>query len=341
MNIMASGKTKKPQRHKDTEESTEGKPFWTLCVSVVAVILLSGCGKARLKIQSPLGKGIYQANLLYQDANYQECRRVLEDLLSTYPDDPHLHYNLGLTYARLNQYSQARDEYLKALRRKGGNISQIHQGLGDLYRQQHLHTKAILEYQRALTLMPDSVDVMTRLASTYEDTGKIELAVKEYKSALRVKASPEIYLDLGNIHYKLRQYEEAISTYQKALRMDPDQVQVYNNLGLAFERKGEPQEAAACYEKAIQLDSRFLLPYINLGAFYRSAGKYDMARKQYLQVLQIQPGCLDALLNLGILYDLYLADPQEAITNYQRYCQGSGPRSSEVKRWIENLQSGK
>ncbi|MEW6382005.1 MAG: tetratricopeptide repeat protein [bacterium] len=312
-----------------------------LYVFVAACILVSGCGKAALKIQSPLGKGIYQANLLYQDANYQECRRVLESLLPAYPDDPHLHYNLGLTYARLNLYSQARDEYLKALRQKGGNISQIHQGLGDLYRQQRLYTKAILEYQRALTLMPDSIEAMIHLAGTYEETGKIELAVKEYKSALRVKALPEIYLNLGNIHYKLRQYEEAISVYQKALRMDPNRVEVYNNLGLALERKGDSQEAAAWYQKAIRLDSRFLPPYINLGAFYRSAGKYDMAREQYLHALKLKPDCLDAVLNLGILYDLYLADPQEAIKNYRQYCQGGGPRSSEVKRWIENLQSGK
>lgn len=308
----------------------------------VTLILFTGCSpKRRLKIKTPLGQGIYQANLLYQQANYEECRKVLENLLSIDPQDPYLHYNLGLTYARLNRYSQARDEYLKALRHKGGNIPQIHQGLADLYLQQRLYSKAAVEYQRAIALQPDSVEIIIRLASTYEKMDKMELAVKQYKSAIRVKASPNVYLRLGNIYYKLGQYEEATATYQKALRLDPNLPQVYNNLGLAFEKGKKPQEARACYQKAIQKDGRYLPAYINLGAFYQAAGEYELAKEQYLHALKINPNCLEALLNLGILYDLYLADPKEALRNYQQYCQAGGPRSSEVKRWIETLQSKK
>ena len=298
--------------------------------------ILNGCAKT-LKIQSPIGKGIYRANLFYQSGRYQECLAELRSLLAIDPDDPHIHYNLGLTYARLNQYSQARDEYLKALRQKG-NIPQIHQGLGDLYIQQHLYPKAIIEYQRTLSLLSDSVETRMRLASAYEAVGKPDLAIKEYKSALRLKASPKIYLNLGNIYCKLNQYDDAASSYQKALHLDPNEVELYNNLGFALEKKGEIQEAVTFYEKAIQKDSRYYFPYINLGALYRSTGKYELARECYQKALQIKPDCLEALLNLGILYDLYLSSPGDAIKNYQHYCQAGGHRSSEVRKWIEALQ---
>jgi tetratricopeptide (TPR) repeat protein len=115
-------------------------------------------------------------------------------------------------------------------------------------------------------------------------------------------------------------------------------VGLYNNLGLVLEKKGESQEATAFYQKAIQKDSHYYFSYINLGGLYRSTGKYDLAREYYQKALQIKPNCFEAFLNLGILYDLYLASPQEAIKNYQYYCQAGGPRSSEVRKWIKTLQ---
>jgi tetratricopeptide (TPR) repeat protein len=298
--------------------------------------LLGGCTKT-FQIQSPIGKGIYRANLLYRSARYQECLTELKNLLAIDPDDPHIHYNLGLTYAQLNQYNQARDEYLKALKQKE-NIPQIHQGLGDLYRQQHLYAKAIIEYQRALTLLPASVETRMRLASAYEGLGKMDMAIKEYQSALRLKTSPGMYLDMGNIYYKLKQYNDAISSYQKALLLAPDMVKIYNNLGLSLEKKGETQKAVAFYQKAIQKNSHYYFSYINLGALYRSTGKYELAREYYQKALLIEPDCPEAFLNLGILYDLYLSSPEEAIKNYRHYCQAGGPRSSEVRKWIETLQ---
>ena len=42
------------------------------------------------------------------------------------------------------------------------------------------------------------------------------------------------FFSLANVHFDLKEFEDAVSCYQKAIKLKPDLVSAHNNLGLVF-----------------------------------------------------------------------------------------------------------
>jgi tetratricopeptide (TPR) repeat protein len=79
------------------------------------------------------------------------------------------------------------------------------------------------------------------LGVSYESQGKLDLAISEYKAALKkdskeVGVTPLIYL--GNAHARREEYKEAEGYYQKVLKREPANGQALNNLAWVYLQQG-------------------------------------------------------------------------------------------------------
>ena len=72
-------------------------------------------------------------------------------------------------------------------------------------------------------------------------------------------------------------YKNAIPALDKAIQLDPDYADAYNNRGWSYANLGEYQTAIADYTKAIQLDRDSALAYTNRGNSYRVLVRYASA----------------------------------------------------------------
>ncbi|KPL02233.1 MAG: hypothetical protein AMJ90_06400 [candidate division Zixibacteria bacterium SM23_73_2] len=107
----------------------------------------------------------------------------------------------------------------------------------------------------------------------------------------------------GNKHYNQGLYDQALKYYQKAEIENPASPEVSYNLGSAFYQKQNYQEALSSYNKALNLEDSLDLAntYYNLGnTFYRS-GKYQEAIGAYQRCLEINPEDEDAKFNLELV----------------------------------------
>lgn len=57
----------------------------------------------------------------------------------------------------------------------------------------------------------------------------------------------------GNTYFALGQYRLATADYTRALKLDPQLIQVYNNRGAAYEAEGEVNKAIADFERFLSL----------------------------------------------------------------------------------------
>ena len=78
-------------------------------------------------------------------------------------------------------------------------------------------------------------------------------AEKYFDKLLYVQKKPEIFFIQANIHKQLKKYDTAISYFEKAIQLNPNFSEAYNNLGNTKKRVGKIDEAIFCFEKAIQL----------------------------------------------------------------------------------------
>jgi Flp pilus assembly protein TadD len=71
-------------------------------------------------------------------------------------------------------------------------------------------------------------------------------------------AQGEAYLDQND-------YEQAITAFSEAIRLDPGNAQAYGSRGLAYYRQGKYERAIADYDRAIELDSNNPVAYTQRG----------------------------------------------------------------------------
>jgi len=61
------------------------------------------------------------------------------------------------------------------------------------------------------------------------------------------------------------------------------------------------------------------------------------AEAAYRHTIAVQPDYAPAYLNLGVLYDLYLAEPQKALEQFEHYLTLAGD-NKQVAGWVVELK---
>jgi tetratricopeptide (TPR) repeat protein len=76
----------------------------------------------------------------------------------------------------------------------------------------------------------------------------------------------EVLLEVGQSYLLNKEYENAISKFSEALKINPHEPEAYYYLGLAFEGHGKMKEALEMYEKTIILDRSYANAEIRINA---------------------------------------------------------------------------
>jgi tetratricopeptide (TPR) repeat protein len=94
-------------------------------------------------------------------------------------------------------------------------------------------------------------------------------------------------------------WEPAVNAYERALIADPTHAPAWNNLGLLHHRMGNFQEAAACYQNALDADPACCQAAFNLGSLQEDLGDGAAAVIWYHRALEISPDYADCHFNLA------------------------------------------
>lgn len=96
--------------------------------------------------------------------------------------------------------------------------------------------------------------------------GKFKEAISCYQRCLKLKPDHKAALNnLANIFQKRENFKKAEKYYQTLLSYYPEEGMAYSNLAGLYERKKDTERAVEYYKKAIQTDSTLSIAYYNLG----------------------------------------------------------------------------
>jgi tetratricopeptide (TPR) repeat protein len=138
---------------------------------------------------------------------------------------------------------------------------------------------AVKEYQAALHLRPNEAAVHEGLGELYLNNHTDEDAQRELERALALDPSRThaLYL-LGSMYVQKRENEKALSYLERALRLQPDLTEASGLLGTAYVRLGQFANAVPKLEKAAPLDHYGNVHY-QLYLAYRKLGQTELAQK--------------------------------------------------------------
>jgi tetratricopeptide (TPR) repeat protein len=109
------------------------------------------------------------------------------------------------------------------------------------------------------------------------------------------------------------------------------------NLGLLYLQASRLPDAEAAFKAVLERNPSNAIAGNELGIVERKLGKFTEAEAAYQRTIAAEPNYAPAYLNLGVLYDLYLAEPQKALDQFEHYIQLAG-ENKQVVGWVVELR---
>jgi len=130
--------------------------------------------------------------------------------------------------------------------------------------------------------------------------GDFENAVTAFCTA--IKLDPQYapaYNNLGLILRNTDRLPEAEACFRRAIELNPSDVHAYNNLGLVLMDFSDLQQAEKCFRIAIGLNPNYWAIYSNLGTVLEKNYQLAEAEKAYCRAIELNPDSPEAHYNLG------------------------------------------
>jgi Tfp pilus assembly protein PilF len=121
--------------------------------------------------------------------------------------------------------------------------------------------------------------------------GDYDRAVELYRGSLALHPTAEAHTFLGWTYHFQGKVEDAIAECKRAIEVDPDFGNPYNDIGAYLISLGRNDEAISWLEQAIKApryDPRHFA-HFNLGRVYYAKGMFSRARQCFQEALRIEP----------------------------------------------------
>jgi Tfp pilus assembly protein PilF len=147
----------------------------------------------------------------------------------------------------------------------------------------------------AYLLWPEGYQL--HLAGAYEE------AIKRFEASIELHPTAEAHTFLGWSMSYLGRLEEAIEECKKAIALDPDYGNPYDDIGVYLIDLGRPNEAIAWLEKAMRAKRYccYKFPHFNLGRVQLRRGQLRAAKRSFERALSYDPNYLPAHQGLAFI----------------------------------------
>ncbi len=191
------------------------------------------------------------------------------------------------------------------------------QHLIEFYNQGQLHL-CLVATNQFLGDFPNSVFLHNIQGTVNARLQQFDAAIDSYQKAIKIKPDyADAYNNLGNVLRDKGDLEGAIESFQRAIKIKPTNADYYNNVGIAMREKGDLKGAIDSYQKIMRIKPDYADAYNNMGNAFRDQGNLKGAIDSYQKAIKIKPHYADAYNNLGnVLRDK--GDLEGAINSYKQ-----------------------
>lgn len=276
---------------------------------------------------------------------------------------------LGGLYQRVERYNEARDRYLSAVQ-VDSTYAPAWKDLGELFQRAGQHQRAAQTLLRYVALVDDDVEALVELARSCLEIGRHGQALEAARAAMQLASGdpqvrltyaraalhgrdeaakaeaagiladrpdaqemrPDDWVALAAFQTGRRQYEQASTSIQRSLALDPRHARAHFQQGVVELSRGRPDAAARSLRTAIEIDPEVAGYHLNLGIAQYQRQELEEAIPAFRRALELRADLTVARLLLA--QALALTGAIEEATDQYRLLLDQQPRHAKALRGL-------
>jgi tetratricopeptide (TPR) repeat protein len=183
---------------------------------------------------------------------------------------------------------------------------------------------------------------------TPETRGDIYMARKMYREAIDTfregGSNPVLLNKIGIAYHQMMQLDNARKSYEQALKIKPDYVEVMNNLGTVYYARKSFRRAIGWYQRALKVapnDLRSASIYSNLGTAYFARKQYERATQAYQTAMKIDPEVFERHGSVGVILEERSVEERAKYHFYLAKLYAKGGRNELALQYLrKSLEEG-
>ena len=245
----------------------------------------------------------------------------------------------GADLFRMAKYAEAVDAFQAAIARNPLDFVSHRFILMALFR---LGRAADVDRKAAdiAAVFPDAQLLVAHFALVLRESGYPDLAAKIFRESLKLDPRRvDAWVNLGNLSFDKRDFDEAFRCYAKALELKPDSLEALANTGKVYTIWKDYEKALPYLEKALSLKPDYATALSTLGGVHIERREFAVAEETLTRALGY-PASKETKLtihgNLGILY-FKLRDREKAIRSFEKVLE-LDPTDAQAAAALERLR---
>ncbi len=207
----------------------------------------------------------------YDKGNQRQAIKAYSKAIETDPDYTTAWVNRGLSHALRGRYSKALADFETALQQDPANMQAFY-FRAFAHEKEGRYRLAVEDYTRALDLADGDTEAATILhhrGLAYREMKNTEQALADYDRALSLNpAYVDAYFSRGLLYHKMDRTDAAIADYSRVIDLKPDHAEAFHNRGLLYQKTGTDHLAIRDYNQAIDLKPRYARAYVSRSYAY-------------------------------------------------------------------------
>ncbi|MBU0653864.1 MAG: tetratricopeptide repeat protein [Gammaproteobacteria bacterium] len=245
------------------------------------------------------------ARLLILADRRSEATPLFKQLYASQPENSDILYTLGLLYLEQKEFAFA-EPLIKKLLDVPGRAEEANYFMGQIYEGQKRSKDAIETYKNA-TQGSFGLEATGRVANLLVETDGLEAARQwlgeEVKSATNDVRKVQVLLVEGQLLHDKGKYQDAITSYDQAIGVKPDDFDALYSRSLSMERLGNFEAAEKDLRTLVKLQPDNATVLNALGyMLVVNTKRYDEAEKLISKALEIRPSDAAIMDSMGWLY---------------------------------------
>ncbi len=168
--------------------------------------------------------------------------------------------------------------------------------------------KAKYHLKKSLKIYPRYIQPTLILGNAYYEVQEYDSAIYYFERCLKLNPQYEYAVSnlvhVGDLMTKQKKYKKAVKAYEVLAKYNKDKrVFAYIKAGEIYGRfLRNPKKAQEYLEKAVQLEPGNLEAVQKLGVVYAMRGEFQKSLKLFIKANELQPNNANILMNIGITY---------------------------------------